>query len=126
MKHIIKKYWAHIIIAIILLQTLFYKFSAHPESVTLFTELQLFGLPEAYGRIGVGVAELLVSIGLFIKPSERESLFGVMALMAGALYFHITKLGFAGNNLPLAISAIVALVLAVYIYAKKYTTKKTR
>lgn len=126
MKVVIKKYWPHIIIAIVLLQTLFYKFSAHPESVELFSGLNLFGLPESYGRIGVGVAELLVSIGLFIKPSERESLLGVMALMVGAMYFHITNIGFAGNNLALFISGVIAFILAVFVFAKKYTKQKTR
>lgn len=124
MKKILKKYYLHIIIAIILLQTLLYKFTAHPESVELFSRVKLFGLPESYGRIGVGIAELIVSIGLFIKESERESLFGVMALMIGAIYFHVTSIGFAGNNLAIFISGVVALVLAIIIYIKKYTKQK--
>lgn len=121
MKKIIQKYYLHIIIAVILLQTLFYKFTAHPESVSLFTEIGLFGLAESYGRISIGVAELIVSLGLFHKESERESLFGVMALMIGAIYFHINSLGFSGNNLTLFISAVVALISAMVIYIKKYT-----
>tara|TARA_B100001750_G_scaffold184712_1_gene153621 strand:+ start:125 stop:487 length:363 start_codon:yes stop_codon:yes gene_type:complete len=119
MKNFLKKYWPYIIIAIILLQTLRYKFTAHPESVALFTELSLFGQSEAYGRIGSGIVELLVAIGLFIRPLRQISLLGVVTLMGGALYFHITKLGFEGNNLPLAISAGVALVLATYTLARK-------
>ncbi len=44
--------------AAILLQTLYFKFSAAPESVHIFTTLGL----EPYGRIGLGVIELIVAI----------------------------------------------------------------
>ena len=44
-----------IVIAVILLQTLRYKFLAHPDSVYIFSTLGL----EPYGRIGIGVMELI-------------------------------------------------------------------
>ena len=43
-----------ILIAIIFLQTLYFKFTAHPDSVHIFSELGI----EPYGRIGVGIFEL--------------------------------------------------------------------
>jgi hypothetical protein len=39
MKEEVKKYFPYVLIAVILLQTLAYKFTAHPESVALFSKL---------------------------------------------------------------------------------------
>lgn len=80
---------AAIVAAIIMLQTLYFKFSAAPESVYIFTVLGL----EPYGRIGIGVAELIASV-LILWPSSR--MFGALlaiGLMGGALMSHLTKLG---------------------------------
>lgn len=119
MKQKIKKYFPYILISVILLQTLFYKFTAHPESVVLFSKISLLGMNEVTGRIGIGILELLLSIGIFIRPLRKLSLLGVVALMLGAVYFHITTIGFEGNNLPLFISALVALGTAGYLLIKK-------
>jgi hypothetical protein len=80
---------AAIVAAIIMLQTLYFKFSAAPESVYIFTVLGL----EPYGRIGIGVLELVASI-LLLWPSSRVfgALLGI-GLMGGALMSHLTKLG---------------------------------
>ena len=78
-----------ILAAFILLQTLFFKFTAAEESVYIFTKLGL----EPYGRIGIGVLELIASI-LILVP--RTTVFGAVlaiGLMCGALISHATKLG---------------------------------
>lgn len=75
--------------AAIMLQTLYFKFTAHPQSVHLFTELGM----EPWGRIGTGVFELVASI-LILYP--RTTGWGAAlgtGLMAGAIFFHLTKLG---------------------------------
>jgi uncharacterized membrane protein YphA (DoxX/SURF4 family) len=78
--------WAlRLVSAVILLQTLFFKFSAAPESVALFTKIGM----EPWGRIGTGVLELIAS-GLILIP--RTTGWGsalAMGLMVGALYFHL-------------------------------------
>jgi uncharacterized membrane protein YphA (DoxX/SURF4 family) len=51
--------------AIILLQTLFFKFTAAPESVYIFSKVGL----EPWGRIGSGVAELIAAILILIPPT---------------------------------------------------------
>jgi uncharacterized membrane protein YphA (DoxX/SURF4 family) len=52
-------FWvARIIAALILLQTLFFKFTGAPESIELFTKLGA----EPWGRIGTGVLELAASL----------------------------------------------------------------
>ena len=75
--------------AVIMLQTLYFKFSAHPQSVHLFTILGM----EPWGRIGTGVLELIAS-GLILYPRTTGwgALLGV-GLMSGAIFFHLTKLG---------------------------------
>jgi uncharacterized membrane protein YphA (DoxX/SURF4 family) len=52
--------------AIILLQTLYFKFTAHPESVKLFTEIGM----EPWGRIGTGIIELIAATLLLIPGSR--------------------------------------------------------
>ncbi|AYB35543.1 DoxX family protein [Chryseolinea soli] len=83
-------YWIlRLIAAIIMAQTLFFKFTASPESVYIFSTVGL----EPWGRIGIGVMELIATILLLVP---RTVVFGAvlgMGLMAGALFFHLTKLG---------------------------------
>ena len=78
-----------IVAAGIMLQTLYFKFSGAEESVYIFTTLGL----EPYGRIGIGVLELIASILILIP---RTTAFGAMlgmGLMSGAMFSHLTKLG---------------------------------
>lgn len=78
-----------ILAAVILLQTLFFKFTAAPESVYIFSAIGM----EPWGRIGIGILELIASV-LILVPST--TLFGsllAVGLMAGAVFFHVTKLG---------------------------------
>ena len=54
-----------IIIALILVQTLRYKFTAHPDSVYIFSKIGL----EPFGRIGIGILELIASILILIPKT---------------------------------------------------------
>lgn len=109
-----------LVAAAILLQTLFFKFTAHPQAVELFNRLDLFGLGEATGRIGVGVAELVASFLLLVPVTAIVGALGVIALMAGAIYFHITILGFSGDDGQLFAMAIIALVLGIVIFVHEF------
>lgn len=81
-----------IIPALLLVQSLFFKFSAAPESVLLFTTIGM----EPFGRIGIGVAELIASAMLLYRPLAFWGALGSLGLMAGALFFHLfTPLGVA-------------------------------
>ena len=82
-------FFFRIVIAVILLQTLRYKFLAHPDSVYIFTTLVL----EPYGRIGIGVMELIASVLLFPKRTVWLGALLSVGLMAGALFSHLTQLG---------------------------------
>ena len=93
--------------AVIMLQTLYFKFTAHPQSVHLFTELGM----EPWGRIGTGVVELVASaLILYPRTTGIGATIGT-GLMAGAIFFHLTKLGikFDGDYV-LFIYALIAFV----------------
>src|SRR5947207_13025431 len=75
--------------AVILLQTLCFKVTAAPESVYIFTKVGL----EPWGRIGSGIAELIAAI-LFLIPATTWWCAGLsFAVMAGAIFSHLTVLG---------------------------------
>jgi putative oxidoreductase len=83
-----------IISAVIMLQTLYFKFSAAPESVYIFTQLHL----EPYGRIGVGILELISSVLLIIPISRIYGAIIGFGIMFGAIFSHITQLGIVVMN----------------------------
>ena len=85
-----------LVVAIIMLQTLFYKFSGAQESIDLFTKLA--GKNEAFMRIGTGVLELIASVLLFVPKKTWLGALLVIGLMGGAMMSHFTILGIEHNN----------------------------
>jgi uncharacterized membrane protein YphA (DoxX/SURF4 family) len=102
--------------AVIMLQTLYFKFTAQPESVQLFTKLGM----EPYGRIGTGILELISSILILIPRYTGYGATIGLILMTGALYFHLTKIGIYFNGDPLlfiyAVITFVCCAILMYIY----------
>src|SRR2546423_11333720 len=80
--------------AVILLQTLFFKFTAAPESVYIFTKVGL----EPWGRIGSGVAELIAAILILIPRPTWLGAGLALAVMPGAIFSHLPALGVVGMN----------------------------
>ncbi len=110
--------WAlRILAALIMLQTLYFKFSAAPQSVHLFTILGM----EPWGRIGIGTLELVASI-LILMPRTTGigALLGV-GLMAGAIFFHLTKLGikFDGDYILFLYALITFVCCGVLVLLSK-------
>jgi hypothetical protein len=96
-----------ILAAVILLQTLYFKFSAHQQSVNLFTVLGM----EPWGRIGTGIAELVTAILILIPRTTLLGSFMGLGLMAGAIFFHLTKLGINfGGDVFLFLYAVITFV----------------
>lgn len=82
--------WAlQVLVAVILLQTLFFKFTAAEESVYIFTKVGA----EPWGRIGSGVLELFAAAMLLIPALVPYGAILTVGLMAGALMSHLTVLG---------------------------------
>lgn len=85
-----------IVAAIIMLQTLFFKFSGAQESIDLFTKVA--GENETVMRIGTGILELIASVLLFIPKKTWLGALLTVGLMSGAIMSHLTKIGIEHNN----------------------------
>jgi len=83
-----------IIAAIILLQTLYFKFSAHPDSVEIFTTVGM----EPHGRIGSGIVELIAAILLLLPATAGIGACIGLGVIGGAIFFHLTSLGIVVNG----------------------------
>jgi uncharacterized membrane protein YphA (DoxX/SURF4 family) len=99
--------------AIILLQTLYFKFSASPESVYIFTKVGM----EPWGRIGSGIAELIAAILILIPRTTWLGALLAMGVMSGAIFFHLTILGIEvqGDGGLLFIYALIVFVTAAIL-----------
>jgi hypothetical protein len=73
----------------ILLQTLFFKFTAAEESVYIFTALGA----EPWGRIGSGIVELIASVLLLVPATASLGAIAALGVMAGAILSHLMVLG---------------------------------
>ena len=107
---------AQIVAAIILGQTLFFKFTGAAESVYIFQTLGM----EPYGRLGSGVAELVAVILLLIPGLAALGGLLSMGILAGAIMAHLTVLGIevqgdGGLLFALAIIAFIASATVVWI-----------
>lgn len=107
---------ARIVAAIIMLQTLYFKFLGQPESIYIFTTVGI----EPWGRYGTGVAELIASILILIP---RTSWIGAglgLGIMAGAILTHLTLLGIevqgdGGYLFFLAVTVAICSLLILYL-----------
>lgn len=107
-------YWvARVFAAIIMLQTLYFKFTASPESVYIFTTVGM----EPWGRIGMGVIELIASIFILITATAWLGAGLALGLMAGAIGMHVTILGIEVQNDggQLFLYAVIVAVSSLYI-----------
>src|SRR5215813_7674231 len=78
-----------IMVAAILLQTLFFKFTGAKESIYIFSTLGA----EPWGRIGSGIVELVASILLLLPRTAALGALLTFGTACGAIFSHITKLG---------------------------------
>ncbi|MBL7946126.1 MAG: DoxX family protein [Flavobacteriales bacterium] len=102
--------------AIILLQTLYFKFSAAPESVYIFSTLGM----EPWGRIGSGVAELIAALALLTVRWSWAGAAVAIGLMIGAIGAHLTVLGIVvqDDGGTLFILAVSVLVLSTFVLVR--------
>ncbi|GAA4238044.1 hypothetical protein GCM10022291_26990 [Postechiella marina] len=102
-----------IIVAVILIQTLRFKFLAHPDSVYIFNKVGL----EPYGRITIGVLELITGILLLIPKTVWLGASLTICIIGGAIFMHLTQLGIVVNNDGgiLFATAVITFLLASYL-----------
>lgn len=102
-----------LVAAVILLQTLFFKFTASDESVYIFSTIGM----EPWGRIGTGVMELIAAILLLIPRTTAIGALLAAGLMSGALFFHFTTLGIEvkGDGGLLFAYAVIVLVCSAIL-----------
>lgn len=112
-----------IIVAIILLQTLFFKFTGAEESKYIFTTL-MGEQNEWIGRIGSGVMELIASILLLIPATAWLGALLALGVSSGAIFSHLTKLGFVvkddgGLLFVLACTVFVGSLITLFIHRQQ-------
>lgn len=100
-----------IVASFILLQTLYFKFTAAPESVYIFEKLGA----GAAGRIGSGVAELIVGVLLLLPKWTKYGSLGALGVISGAIISHLTILGIEvqGDGGTLFYLAIAVFICAL-------------
>jgi len=102
-------FWVlRVLAAVILLQTLFFKFSGAEESVYIFSTLGM----EPWGRIGTGIVELIASVLLLLPRTTAFGAVLALSTMSGALFFHLTRLGIEvrGDHGQLFLYALLVFV----------------
>jgi uncharacterized membrane protein YphA (DoxX/SURF4 family) len=110
---------ARVVVAIILVQTLFFKFTAAPESVYIFETVG----QEPVGRIGSGVVELIASVLLFVPGLTAVGALLALGTMSGAIFFHLTKLGIVvqddgGTLFALAVVVWAGSAFLLFLYRR--------
>jgi putative oxidoreductase len=99
--------------AVILAQTLWFKFTAAPESVYIFDKVGL-GAP---GRIGSGIVELIAAILLLIPRTAWLGAALAFGVMGGAIMSHLTVLGIdvMGDHGELFVLALIVAACSVVV-----------
>ena len=115
MKNSIFTWIVKLIAVVILIQTLYFKFTGAEESVYIFTKLGI----EPFGRIGSGKVELIASILILIP---RTTLLGALlgfGTMLGAIFSHLFVLGIdvkndGGELFTLAIITLLCCTILIF------------
>ena len=109
-----------LIAAVILLQTLYFKFSGAPESVFIFTKVGL----EPWGRYASGVVELFAATLLLFPRTTWMGALLAAGVMAGAIGSHLTRLGIVVENdggllFALAVLVFVCALVALFLHRRQ-------
>ena len=111
---------SRIVAAVILAQTLFFKFTGADESVYIFTKVGL----EPWGRYGSGVAELIAAIWLLTPRFAWAGALLALGVISGALVSHLTVLGIAVKNdrgllFGLAVTVFVTSAVTAFLHRRR-------
>ena len=104
-----------VVAALILVQTLYFKFTGAPESVYIFTTVGI----EPWGRIGSGVAELIAAVLLFVPGLAWAGAGLALGVIGGAIMSHLTVLGIevqGDGGLLFGLALVVAATCATVLW----------
>jgi hypothetical protein len=111
--------WAlQLVVAGILLQTLFFKFTGAAESVYIFSTLGI----EPWGRYASGAAELIASVLLLIPGTAAFGALVAVGVISGAIVSHLTVLGIEvqGDGGLLFALAVIVFISSLAILALRW------
>ena len=102
-----------LVVAAILAQTLFFKFTGAPESKYIFQTLGA----EPWGRIGSGVFELVAAVLILMPRTAGLGAVLSLGVITGALLSHLTVLGIEvqGDGGLLFYLALTVFVLSLVV-----------
>ena len=106
-----------IVVAVILFQTLFFKFTGAEESKYIFTTLLGPDL-EAFGRIGSGIVELIAVVLLLVPATASIGAALALGTITGAIFSHLTMLGIVvkdDGGLLFALAVVVFILSSVVL-----------
>src|SRR5213595_895270 len=109
-----------IVAAVILAQTLFFKFTGASESIYIFTKVGL----EPWGRYGSGAAELVAAILLLTPRFAWAGALLALGVISGALVSHLTVLGIVvkddgGLLFGLAVIVFVTSAITAFLHRRQ-------
>jgi putative oxidoreductase len=111
--------WAlQLVVAGILLQTLFFKFTGAAESIYIFSTLGM----EPWGRYASGVAELAASVLLLVPGGAALGALLAIGVISGAIVSHLTVLGIEvqGDGGLLFALAVIVFISSLAILALRW------
>jgi putative oxidoreductase len=113
----ITSWFLRVVVAIILFQTLYFKFTGAEESIYIFTTVGM----EPWGRMGSGIMELIASILILIPRTAWLGALLSLGVISGAIFFHLTKLGIevqgdGGLLFYMALTVFSCSAITLYIH----------
>ena len=112
-----------VVVALIFLQTLYFKFTAAEESRYIFTTL-MGAEYEAFGRIGSGIVELIAAILIVVPWTVPIGAVLSLGVISGAVLSHLTQLGIVvkddgGTLFGLAVLVFVLSLVILLIHRRE-------
>jgi putative oxidoreductase len=115
------KFWImRLLSSLVLLQSTWFKFSAAPETIELFSALGM----EPYGRILIGILELIAAVMLLLPKTVASGALLAFGLMFGAVIAHLTEIGIVIENdggllFGMALLVLILSGFVLYNYRKE-------
>lgn len=107
-----------VLVAGILVQTLFFKFTGAEESKYIFSTLGM----EPWGRYASGVAELIAAVLLLTPRTVTLGAMLALGVISGAIASHLTRLGIevqGDGGLLFSLACVVFAASAIVLFLRR-------